>query len=47
MGYKLANIDGRAALVAGEHYYDLEAVSWVQSVKAPSKYANLSYANLT
>lgn len=27
MGFRLANIAGRAALVAGEHYYDLQAVS--------------------
>lgn len=27
MGYRLANIEGRAALVAGEDYYDLESVS--------------------
>ena len=27
MGFKLANINGRAVLVAGEHYYDLETVS--------------------
>ncbi|MFT4825114.1 MAG: 2,4-diketo-3-deoxy-L-fuconate hydrolase [Halioglobus sp.] len=27
MGYRLANIEGRAALVAGEDYYDLEGVS--------------------
>lgn len=27
MSYRLANVEGRAALVLGEHYYDLEAVS--------------------
>tara|TARA_B100000767_G_scaffold230437_1_gene221522 strand:+ start:1155 stop:2081 length:927 start_codon:yes stop_codon:yes gene_type:complete len=27
MGFKLANIDGRAALVSGEDYYDLEKIS--------------------
>ena len=27
MGFRLANIDGRAALVAGDHWYDLEATS--------------------
>ena len=27
MGFRLANIDGRAALVAGENYYDLEKIS--------------------
>jgi 2-keto-4-pentenoate hydratase/2-oxohepta-3-ene-1,7-dioic acid hydratase in catechol pathway len=27
MGYRLANVAGRAALVAGDHYYDLETVS--------------------
>lgn len=27
MGYRLAAIDGRAALVAGEHYYDLATIS--------------------
>ncbi len=27
MGFRLANVDGRAALVAGDHYYDLERVS--------------------
>ncbi len=27
MGFKLANVDGRAALVAGDNYYDLETVS--------------------
>lgn len=27
MGFRLANVAGRAALVAGDHYFDLEAVS--------------------
>ena len=27
MSYKLANIEGRAALVEGENYYDLETLS--------------------
>jgi 2-keto-4-pentenoate hydratase/2-oxohepta-3-ene-1,7-dioic acid hydratase in catechol pathway len=27
MGFRLANIDGRAALVSGENYYDLEKIS--------------------
>ena len=27
MGFKLANIEGRAALVEGENYYDLETIS--------------------
>ena len=27
MGFRLANVDGRAALVAGVEYYDLETVS--------------------
>lgn len=27
MTYRLANVDGRSALVAGEHWYDLEALS--------------------
>mgnify|MGYP003340648280 FL=1 len=27
MGYQLANINGRAALVQGDHYFDLERVS--------------------
>ena len=27
MGFRLANVDGRAALVAGDEYHDLEAVS--------------------
>ena len=27
MGFRLANIDGRAALVCGENYYDLENLS--------------------
>ena len=27
MGFRLANIDGRAALVAGENYYDLATIS--------------------
>lgn len=27
MGFRLANVEGRAALVHGDHYYDLEAVA--------------------
>jgi len=27
MGFRLANIDGRAALVDGDHYFDLESIS--------------------
>ncbi|MFT5441071.1 MAG: 2,4-diketo-3-deoxy-L-fuconate hydrolase, partial [Myxococcota bacterium] len=27
MGFRLANVNGRAALVSGEHYFDLEKVS--------------------
>ena len=27
MGFRLANIDGRAALVSGDDYYDLETIS--------------------
>ena len=27
MGFKLANIEGRAALVEGDNYYDLETIS--------------------
>jgi 2,4-didehydro-3-deoxy-L-rhamnonate hydrolase len=27
MGFRLANVDGRAALVDGEHYYDLATIS--------------------
>lgn len=27
MGFRFANVDGRAALVSGEHYYDLETLS--------------------
>ena len=27
MSFKLANIEGRAALVDGENYYDLETIS--------------------
>ena len=27
MGFRLANIEGRAALVSGEDYYDLATIS--------------------
>ncbi len=27
MGFRLANVDGRASLVHGDHYYDVESVS--------------------
>ena len=27
MAFKLANISGKAALVKGEHYYDLKVIS--------------------
>ncbi|MGF1598037.1 MAG: fumarylacetoacetate hydrolase family protein [Acidimicrobiales bacterium] len=35
MGFRLANVDGRAALVADEHYYDLEAVSGARLGSSP------------
>ncbi len=27
MGFRLANVDGRASLVDGDHYHDLERLS--------------------
>jgi 2-keto-4-pentenoate hydratase/2-oxohepta-3-ene-1,7-dioic acid hydratase in catechol pathway len=35
MGYRLANIDGRAALVHGEHHFDLESLSGGQIPSDP------------
>ena len=35
MSFKLANIEGRAALVDGENYYDLETISNGNLVMTP------------
>jgi len=35
MGFRLANVDGRAALVDGEHYFDLESISGGQLSSDP------------
>ncbi len=49
MGYRLANVSGRAALVAGDHYYDLETISGgslgpdpMAALDAPDRLAELS-----
>lgn len=51
MGFRLANVDGRAALVSGDHYYDLEKVSGgklgsdpMAALAAPDKLSELSAA---
>ena len=41
MGFRLANIDGRAALVSGDHYYDLATLTeMVMSLKRDNPEAN-------
>jgi 2-keto-4-pentenoate hydratase/2-oxohepta-3-ene-1,7-dioic acid hydratase in catechol pathway len=49
MGFRLANVDGRAALVAGGHYFDLETVSGgklgadpMAALDAPERLAELT-----
>ena len=49
MGFRLANVTGRAALVAGDHYFDLETISGgalgsdpMRALDAPDRLAELS-----
>ena len=40
MGFKLANIDGKSALIHGDSYYDINTISQGKITSDPSKILN-------